>query len=481
MVFNQYSANYCSGLNNVCSSADLTIAQWNQLYILNNPLVEPPTSAGANDFSYVTYYSGYSTLQYPPEYRFYTAFQITGTGQSPANSYASTAMNTYGFFNMKIWQDLYMGLSDSAITWEQEFIQVAGKSNLAEGYMKYIVLNLGYGGVFHMISPRKLIDGYNCSRLTAMKALPYWLGGNQAVDSYFSIDAPNYFMATNPVGISTGITDDETIRQYNLWNGMAVPTVTTSAYADTNFTSIVTTTASPYPNPLNVSGTDGFQFEAELDSSDNILTVWNAALFRPLNYTQTGMISMYKHINAYTYTLASDAFNANSDFNTIISGTANMTTFATNSLGMFASNAHFYNVSGADSSIPLIVDSAGNAIKANSSDATTFSVNDLSGLTFALNEVMQFNYDIWNDQLVNITGNPGQGLFMPLVYINRGFNLTENQIDNMLSGILSAYKAKWLAFGLIIGFGGGILILGVVLVICARRLKAEHGGAGGDD
>lgn len=165
--------------------------------------------------------------------------------------------------------------------------------------MKYVVLNLGYGGVFHMISPRKLIEGYNCSRLTAMKAAPYWLGGNQAVDSYFSIDAPNYFMATNPVSISTGITDDETIRQYNLWNGMAVPTVTTSAYADTNFNSIVNTTASPYPNPLNVSGTDGFQFKAELDSSDTILTVWNAALLRPLNYTQTGMSTMFKHINTY--------------------------------------------------------------------------------------------------------------------------------------------------------------------------------------
>ena len=116
-----------------------------------------------------------------------------------------------------------------------------------------------------------------------------------------------------------------------------------------------------------------------------------------------------------------------------------MTGFATNSLGMFASNAHFYNVSGADSSIPMIIDSNGNAIVANASDATTFSVNDLSGLTFQLNEVMQFNYDIWNDLLVNINGNPSQGLFMPLVYINRGFALSEMQIDDMLAGILSAY------------------------------------------
>jgi len=27
-------------------------------------------------------------------------------------------MNTYGFFNMKIWQDFYLGVTDSGIKWE---------------------------------------------------------------------------------------------------------------------------------------------------------------------------------------------------------------------------------------------------------------------------------------------------------------------------------------------------------------------------
>lgn len=49
----------------------------------------------------------------------------------------------------------------------------------------------------------------------------------------------------------------------------------------------------------------------------------------------------------------------------------------------------------------------------------------------------------------------------------------------MLSGILKAYQDKWLAFGLFIGFGVAILILGVGLVVYARRVKAQaEGGAG---
>lgn len=157
-----------------------------------------------------------------------------------------------------------------------------------------------------------------------------------------------------------------------------------------------------------------------------------------------------------------------------------MTNFATNSLGMFASMGHFYNVTGVDSSIPTITDMNGIVLTPGPSDAPLISVNDLSGLTFAYNERFQLNNNIWNDYLVNINGNnAAQGLFLPLCFIDRGFTLSEAQIDDMLSGILKAYQDKWLAFGLLIGFGVAILILGVGLVVYARRLKSQvEGGAG---
>lgn len=98
----------------MCSSADLTIAQWNQLAIMSDPLVETGVSSKF-DFSYVSYYMGYSSLQYPPEYRYYAAFAASGASGSIANIEAATAMNTYGFFNMKIWQDFYLGVTDSGI------------------------------------------------------------------------------------------------------------------------------------------------------------------------------------------------------------------------------------------------------------------------------------------------------------------------------------------------------------------------------
>lgn len=106
-------SNYCSGVNGMCSSADLTIAQWNQMAILSDPLVE---AGGSHfDFSYVSYYMGYSSLQYPPEYKYYAAFSASGASGSIRNVEAATAMNTYGFFNMKIWQDFYLGITDSGI------------------------------------------------------------------------------------------------------------------------------------------------------------------------------------------------------------------------------------------------------------------------------------------------------------------------------------------------------------------------------
>lgn len=76
-------------------------------------------------------------------------------------------------------------------------------------------------------------------------------------------------------------------------------------YADTNFTSIITTTQSPYNTVVNVTGTDGFQFEAGLTEEDTTVTVWNGALFRPLNFTQvTSDTELYKHIMVLNYTLA---------------------------------------------------------------------------------------------------------------------------------------------------------------------------------
>lgn len=112
----------CGGITSagytMCSSADLTIAQWNKMEILINPLVEPKTPSNS-DYSYVTYYYGYSSLNYPTEYRFYAALSRQGgSGVTISNSDAATAMYTYGFFNMKIWQDLYMGKSDAQIPWE---------------------------------------------------------------------------------------------------------------------------------------------------------------------------------------------------------------------------------------------------------------------------------------------------------------------------------------------------------------------------
>lgn len=48
-----------------------------------------------------------------------------------------------------------------------------------------------------MISPRMLIEGYHSPRVHAMKQLPFWMGGNAALDCYFSIDKPNYFQPQN--------------------------------------------------------------------------------------------------------------------------------------------------------------------------------------------------------------------------------------------------------------------------------------------
>ena len=352
-------------------------------------------------------------------------------------------------------------------------------------YLRYLTLNLGLGGLFTKQTPRNYIEGFNDPALEVLKATPVYMGGDQTVDPFLSIDTPPTHPKDNQISFFTGVDSYELTRTMGLWLGESSVRVPGSDY------STLTTTTSVLNNPwsqdIPIAGTDGMQFSPDL-SEDTTIAAFVNDLSRVCTFTYLDEDSSYKGLDTMMFQLSSDlmlnmtANPSNAVFDVYVDGTTNLT--STLKAPAFASKGHFYQISGdVASSVPSIVNLQNEPIVASAdNDQTVVGVEELSGVTLKTAQRIQVNFQIVNDELQQITGNTAWGVYIPLSYVDRNSNASDSQVKNILGSILTGQTLKWVFFGLCLAFGLVGLGVGAMLLFKVRNLQksAQVAGAEGN-
>lgn len=211
------------------------------------PVLEP---------DYVTYYSGYTINQYPTELAFYGTitehFDIVGI--SIDDVYKSFQIG--GFFNWHGFQDIWVGYDP--MNWVSGYVNVNTKS-----YFRYLTLNFGLGGIITKKTPNQMITGYTDPVLEKIRTKKVYLGGDATINSWIQIDPPNSRAPTgNVVSFLTGETEEESTRQYGLWNNQEWINVQGAEYVTTLTTQPAA--LNPWSSKHYLQGTDGRQFAPDL-------------------------------------------------------------------------------------------------------------------------------------------------------------------------------------------------------------------------
>ena len=129
-------------------------------------------------------------------------------------------------------------------------------------YLKYVTIQGGMFGIFTERTPRELIEGYTDPLIETLTQMPIYQGGDTTNSPFLSIiDAP-----TNPKdntiafmqGSGTDDWDYYLTRSYVQWLGNSDVKIKGKDYEDLNTT--VDVYKDPWSKPVQVNGTDGFQF-----------------------------------------------------------------------------------------------------------------------------------------------------------------------------------------------------------------------------
>jgi len=290
--------------------------------------------------------------------------------------------------------------------------------------------------------------------------------------------------ANNSISFFTGEGSYELTRTMGLWLGQN--SVRVQGLTQTSVKTVEYDPYNPWAVDVPVIGTDGAQFQPDLDSGV-VLEAFVNDLSRPCAFSYVGEnTNYYKSLTMLNYQLeASQMLNstanpANAVYMINVDGTSNLTT--TMGAPMFASKGHFYQISEeVASSVPTIRNPDGSVITPNSNnDETQFGIESLSGLTVQANQRIQNNFFLFNDDLITITDNDATyGKYLPLVLVSRDSNLTSDQLKVLLGGLVSALKTKWAVFGTVLAVGIVAIGGGAFLMVKARMLAKEAGGVGG--
>lgn len=380
----QNSENICQGAGGICTFGNLTYNQWeNGKIMLNSPSWMPLNDL--TQFSYVQYFEGYTvnTVYVEPKY--------WGTMTNNQLPLEVTVQDVYqgwqvaGMFNPKFFADLLLNSFTNAPAWEQNFANSTG----VPLYQKYVALNFGLGGLFKPLTPKMLIEGYTDSHAEYFMKKPVFMGGEPSIVANFGVDPPNRYSITNStISMFTGVSDDDLVRQFSLWNNM--PTMNIQKNIETGTRTNKTDFVNPWGSSVMVMGSDGAQFQGDLDEDEDGLMIFVNGLQRNFGLVGTGPVTndAYDKLTIFNYILDTSYLQnttANMQtYNTMIWGTSNMTTLAmTNS---FASQGHWYGLSSntdVQKSIPTVKNgTTGATITPNkNTDTTYFQIEQLSGIT----------------------------------------------------------------------------------------------------
>lgn len=165
----------------------------------------------------------------------------------------------------------------------------------------------------------------------------------------------------------TGEGDSSLTRSIGLWNDQPYATIRCNEFTDIN--TVAQAACNPWIAQVPVRGTDGLQFQPDLNEDDKI-SVFNPEIQRTLtysfksrNYDYDGLTTLIFECDGSTF-LNYTANWENTVYNIQIDGTSNLTTITGSPA--FASKGNFYMMPQivADS-LPLVVDQSGAPIVPN--------------------------------------------------------------------------------------------------------------------
>jgi hypothetical protein len=190
-----------------CSASNITYNQWLSASVLLYPL--PGMDFDPIDASYVKLYSDWTTLKYPVEAYYYSARSGNDFPAEITIEDTYQSLNMTGLYNPTIFEDMFLGYQ--VPNWSNVF-----STTNSVNYFRYITLNIGYGGMFSLNTPRELIEGYVSPILLKMNNLPFYMGGINFNPSSIALDQPRT-LANGDVGFFTGEGDSSLTAKVIQW------------------------------------------------------------------------------------------------------------------------------------------------------------------------------------------------------------------------------------------------------------------------
>ena len=134
----------------------------------------------------------------------------------------------------------------------------------------------------------------------------------------------------------------------------------------------------------------------------------------------------------------------------------------------FISRGHYYLLEDdAASSTCLIVDKNNNELSPNAEDDDTYlGIEPYTGLSVIIKERYMYNMLLFNDELFDMKENDnGLGKFLPLVYIKREGEWTNDQMDWRFSDILMWIRLRKAFMGIFLSIALICLLIVTYLTV----------------
>jgi len=231
----------------------------------------------------------------------------------------------------------------------------------------------------------------------------------------------------------------------------------------------------PWWDQVPVQGTDGWQFSPDLPESGSIY-VYTPEVSRPLSFMYTGSSdSAFKGFDTLNFSLDPVNFSssnaANADFYIYADGTTNVT--STYQAQVFVTQGNFYGIdTSADVQAAMPTDANGNQFPTSADMSNSyFVVEEYSGTTMQFQQSLQTNFQVFQDSLFMFNQTSTYGQFVPNVWVKRSSSLSSSTISQLLGYQTSIKTTEWVLFGLCLGIGLVLVVIGVVMLL--KFLKAN--------
>lgn len=116
-----------------------------------------------------------------------------------------------------------------------------------------------------------------------------------------------------------------------------------------------------------------------------------------------------------------------------------------------------------------------NGAPITSTDASTGNsfvvVDEGSGITLQMQSSIQTNYQIFNDELFQVTTGGEFGTFVPREWTLKQMTYSDSSLNSLFAYANSINTTKWVLFSVFLGVG--LILLGVGVVVFLKFKKAS--------